>query len=471
MVMKKVPVMAALALAVAAALPYRAHAAPPEADQTKQTDTVSREEYEALKRDHEELKKQMKELLEREHARDAQPTTNRLPGGPAMVAPVAPNSTAPVSTPATQEDLDEIDKTLRDIKRELHDSRPGLEKIVIAGDAAFGFSSVKGSKSSFDAGIAPLILIQPYDRLLIEAAADIGIDNDEHGHSETTFDLTIANASFIVNDNLIVGGGLFVAPFANYHRHFDPPWINKLPDDPAVFSDGGLAPSSVVGFFANGAFHVSPECKILYDAYVSNGPNLETQDPGSAGQLHFDNYTDLNNNKAVGGRIAIQPITPLEVGYSIQFGKAGDTGFKDVDALLQAVDFQYRREYPRIYGTIDVNGAWVWSNVGSATYDSDGSLGFGPTHFSNSRNGGYVTLAYRPTAVSNKYLRKTDYIVRIDALTTPLGAPGGDHERRLTLGFDYWITPAAVVKFAYEFDHKKAGENADGFFMQLGLGL
>jgi hypothetical protein len=456
--MKKPPLTLAFCVALAtvtvAAIPARAQPAPPPAP-----DTVSRAEYEQLKRDQEELKKELMEL-KKERAAQAAPTTK------SNAAPAPP----PANTAARDADFDEIDKTLRDIKLQLHDTKSGTEKFLLAGDAAFGYTAQRGSKSSFSAGIAPLVLWQPYDHLLIEAAADIGISNDADGHSSTSFDLTIANASYIVNNNLIVGGGLFVAPFGVYHRHFDPPWINKLPDDPLVFSDGGLAPGSVVGVYASGAIPVN-RMKFTYDAYVSNGPNLETKDPGTAGQLHFDNYSDLNNNKAVGGRLGFLPLPQLEMGYSIQYGKAGSTGFQDVTALVQAVDVAYRRDFKEIYGTLDIHGEWVWSNVGKARYDPTGALGFGPTRFSNSRQGGYVLVAYRPSLLSHPILKKLEFITRYDAMFSPLKAPGGDHEQRVTLGVDYWINPAAVFKVAYQIDDRKAGPGANGFFMQLGLGL
>lgn len=465
--MRKLPIAMAISVATLATLPAVAQTAPP--PPTNQGDTVSRSEYDALKRDHDELRREVEELR-RERQAATTPSTGAAARGQVTTG-VTPAPAPGASPYATQEDLEEIDKTIHDIQSQLHEFHFGTDKLVIAGDAAFGFQSQKGTKSTFTAGIAPLALWQPTDRLLIEAAADIGLDTDAAGSSSTSFDLTIANASYIVNDYLVVGGGLFVAPFGVYHRHFDPPWINKLPDDPLVFSDGGLAPSSIVGAFLSGGAPVGHGMKVLYDAYVSNGPNVETQDPDTAGQLLFDNFLDLNNNKAVGGRIALQPITELEVGYSIQYGKSGATDFQDLDVVLQAVDAAYRKEFDAIAGTLDVHGEWVWSNVGKATYDPTGSLGFGPTRFSNVRNGGYVLVAYRPTLVHNKLVRNTEYVFRYDSMFSSLKAPGGDHEQRFTLGVDYWITPAAVFKVAYEFDHRKAESNADAFFVQLGLGL
>src|SRR5882724_325675 len=119
----------------------------------------------------------------------------------------------PAAQVATQEDIDDLDKRIRQIGRQVHAALPGSEHFVLLGDAAFGFTNQKKANSTFSAGIAPLFLWQPTDRLLVEAAMDIGIGTDSTNSSSTSVDLTIANASYIINDYLIVGGGLFVVPF------------------------------------------------------------------------------------------------------------------------------------------------------------------------------------------------------------------------------------------------------------------
>jgi hypothetical protein len=138
---------------------------------------------------------------------------------------------------------------------------------------------------------------------------------------------------------------------------------------------------------------------------------------------------------------------------------------------MHAFDFNYRPEIEAIGGRLDFRAEWIMSDTSAATYDADGSLGFGPTHFSSYRQGGYVQLAYRATKSNNKILRDLEFATRFDWLNSPLSTPGGEHEKRLTLGLDYWIAPNVVLKAAYEFDDKKVGENANGFFVQLGIGL
>src|SRR5205085_12012827 len=128
-------------------------------------------------------------------------------------------------------------------------------------------------------------------------------------------------------------------------------------------------------------------------------------------------------------------------------------------ATLQAVDFNYRPTIEAIAGVLDLRTELIFSDVSKETYDPTGALGFGPTRFGNYRQGGYVQLCYRPTLVSNKFLRDLEFVSRYDWVTNPLNAPGGDHEKRLTLGVDYWLAPNAVLKVAYEFDDRKVGEN------------
>jgi len=367
-------------------------------------------------------------------------------------------------------DMDDFDRRLKEIGDAANRALPGRETIVIAGDASVGFSVPRHGHSSFDAGVAPLILYRPVDHLLFEAAADIGVSTDETGSSSTSFDLTIADASYEVCDGLVVGAGLFVVPFGVYHNHFDPPWINKFPDDPLPFADGGIAPGSEVGIFARGAVPVR-SMKVTYDVYLTNGPQLITNDPAAAGSLNFDDFTDINNNKAVGGRFGFLPVPNAEMGYSIQYSKPGADPYGDVTALLQAVDLNWRQEVTPLMGVFDIRGEWVWTNIGTATYDPLGTAGFGPVTFGSHRNGGYAQLCYRPTLAGNKVIRNFELVSRFDFQEIPLDVPGGEREQRWIFGVDYWFAPNVVAKVAYELDNKTVGDDQNALLVQLGIGL
>jgi hypothetical protein len=420
---------------------------------------VSRKEFEQLLKKQETTDKELAQLKAERAA-------------PAVAATSQPAAKADAAQPVTQDDLDDIEHSLRGLKDDVHRALPGTEHLVIAGDAAVGFQTQRMTNSTFFGGVSPLILWEPTDRLLFEAGFDFGIDTDNTNTSSTSVDLSIADASFIVNDYLIVGGGLFVVPFGQYHNHFDPPWINKLPDDPLAFGNRAIGPGSEVGIFARGAAPICRDSKVTYDVYLANGPNLFTNDPTQAGSLNFDDFTDLNDSKAVGGRLGFLPVPSLEVGYSFEFAETAPPQFgRKVDAFLQAADLNYKQEFHPISGTVQVNAEWIWSSVGHAVYDPNHAMGFGPLSFSGYRDGGYVTLSYRPTLVPNKIVRNLEFVTRYDAVFIPMQAPGGGNEQRVTLGVDYWLTPSAVLKVAYEIDDNKAGPDQNAFFVQFGIGL
>jgi len=133
------------------------------------------------------------------------------------VAGVPTSQPAVTGAPAqavTQDDLEDIRSQLRNIGRQAHAGLPGTEHLVIAGDGAITFANLQkaSSPSSFNAIVSPLFLWEPTDRILVTAAFDLVAATDTTGNSSSSINLNIAEASVIVNDYLIVGGGLFIVP-------------------------------------------------------------------------------------------------------------------------------------------------------------------------------------------------------------------------------------------------------------------
>jgi NTP pyrophosphatase (non-canonical NTP hydrolase) len=428
-------------------------------DTTNNQQPVTRQEFEELRKDNADLRQEVADL-KKQQADQASNTEKELGD--------VKKQQADQATSADQ-DTDDFDKQLKTLNDRVDKAHPGLESLVIAGDANFGFSAQRKSDSTFFADMSPLILWQPVDsKFLIETAFDLGIGGADVTSENTTVTLNLADISYEVCDNFVVGGGLFAVPFGQYHNHFDPPWIDKFPDDPLAFD--AIAPISEVGFFAKGVIP-SGTTRWTYDIYAANGPNLITNDPNAAGQLNFNDYTDLNNNKAVGGRIGFLPFDDMDLGYSLQFSQPNPDGFQRVYNFAQAADFHWKPLVKPLGGKFDLAAEWIWSDLSAATYDPTGSLGFGPSKFSNDQQGGYVSLGYRATEADNKILQNLEYLVRYDSLRTPLDVPGGEHESRLTLGVDYWVTSYIVVKTAYEIDNKKVGPDQNAFILQIGVGL
>jgi hypothetical protein len=118
---------------------------------TTQPAPISREEYERLLRDQAQMRQELDQLKAQKNAT------------PSL------SSQAPPTQPVTQEDLDDIQHQVDKITRQVHSALPGSEHLLIAGDAAVGFTNQQKTNSTFSAIVSPLVLWQPSDQLLFEA--------------------------------------------------------------------------------------------------------------------------------------------------------------------------------------------------------------------------------------------------------------------------------------------------------------
>jgi hypothetical protein len=210
--------------------------------------------------------------------------------------------------------------------------------------------------------------------------------------------------------------------------------------------------------------------KFTYSAYVGNAPELRTDptivDPTEVGTLEFDNFDNIGNHVAAGGRIGFFPIPQLEVGYGLQYANVAPSGYgSSVNSWLQSPYLSYVRESAALKGTVNVKAQWVWSNVGNYTY-------VGAPGFNNNRNGGYAQIAYRPARVDNAIIKNLEAVFRYDMLNQ-VNTPTGVDETRYTVGLNYWLGPSTVVKAAYQFD-RQTGPNADphdALLLQMATGF
>jgi hypothetical protein len=404
---------------------------------------VSRAEYDSLKKELDSIKGQLAQMKKKSEA-------------PAQ----------------TSEETATLDEALNKVKLVAEGSGLGETKLLIAGDAAAGYIDEEGSPSTFTSEFNPMFLWQLDKRLFFEGGLEMAIEGpDESGEdSQTDVELDSAYLTYLLNDYASVGAGKFTTPFTIYHRHFDPSWINKLPLDPLAYADGGIAPDSSVGAFVVGAVPIRG-AMMNYEAYLTNGPALVTDDPDAAGSLNFDNYSDQNNNKAFGFRLGYLPVRELEVGYSFEFSKPSPCNFDTVRSYLHGLDLNYVKYNNYLKGRATVRAGWIWSQMSSATYDPTGSLGFGPLRFNNNRSGGYLEGAYRPTKATEEWVNNLEFALRFDRLDVSSRAPGGGDESRWIPGVDYWITPRSVLKVAYAFDDKDNGNDNDIFAIQVATGF
>jgi len=344
-------------------------------------------------------------------------------------------------------------------------SRPGETKMHLAGSASATFSLPDSGSSNFSATFSPIFLWQLNKSLLFEGEVEFELEDHD-----TVTKLEYAQLDWSLTDNLTLVAGKFLNPMNVFVERYEPKWINKLPDTPLAIYDG-ILPESNVGFQLRGVLPIAGAAKVNFAAYVSNAPSLITDDPEAFGQLDFDNFSSLSDNKAIGGRVGLQFCPNFEIGYGVQHARVqGDTG-PSARALQQSVDVQASLDALKGHWTL--LGQYAWSDVGGHVYDADGSLGFGPADFKNHRNGGYAQLSYRGKTYDSDFLNRLEVIVRADRSESPRLDPNGGDEKRLTFGLDYWLTGSTALKAAYEITHdSQNGEpDHDTFLFGIATGL
>ena len=421
------------------------------------SDYVSRAEYDKLKAEHEAMKQELEALK----AQIGQLAKGPVPGPAAAPAEGKQVVTEMPSQAAT----DELRQEVETLKAQVKETFPGSTKFLLAGYGTAGFTARSGEDPFFDAAFNAIFLWKLTDRLFFEGELELEFEDEE-----TTINLEIAQASYLLNDYMTIGVGRFLNPTDYFVERQHMNWVNKLPDKPLAVYDG-LLPESELGAQLRGVIPMGPT-KLEYVAFVANAPGLITSpdDFSELGTLDFDNDANVGGHVAIGGHVGFIPIPQLEIGYGIQRSKVG---LRDqaVDAILQSADFNYVQDSPLLKGLINFRAQWVWSHVGDFVYDPDGKQGFGPLEFNDNRNGGYVQLAYRPTHIDNDIIKNVEGVFRYDRLNQ-LHTPVGFDEQRFTLGLNYWVTPSAVVKVAYELDDKNGGARDQNAFMtQVAVGF
>jgi hypothetical protein len=429
------------------------------------SDYVSRAEYDKLKGEHEAMKKELEELKTavRQMANGTLPATPAE--GPSTAKATVPEGKQVVSAPSSQAVTDELRQEVDALKPQVKETFPGTTKFLVAGYGTGTFESKSGEDPFFDATFNAFFLWKLTDRLLFEGEVEFEFED-----GNTTTNLEIAQASYLLNDYMTLGVGRFLNPMNYFVERQHMGWVNKFPDKPLAVYDGLLSESDL-GAQLRGVIPIGPT-KLEYAAFVANAPGLITSfdDPTAVGMLDFGNTANHGGHVAIGGHIGFIPIPELEVGYGIRRSTVGPRD-DAVEAILQSVDLNYVKDSTFLKGLINARAQWVWSHVGHLLYDMDETGVPGSFTFNNNRNGGYAQLSYRPTHIDNDVIKNFEPVVRYDRFNQ-LHTPVGFDEERWSFGLDYWVTPSTVIKAAYEIDNKNNGaRDQNAFMLQVATGF
>ncbi|HEY4797976.1 MAG TPA: hypothetical protein VII99_02760, partial [Bacteroidia bacterium] len=202
--------------------------------------------------------------------------------------------------------------------------RGSSTKFLLAGKATASWTNtmahVDGSPdvkahTFFPDGLMLMPLVKLNDRLFLDAQIELAA-NDGIG-AGATMNLNEIIMYYRLAPNLNIMFGNFSPKYGLYLGVLDD-FTNRYATDPIGVSRG---PQTQTGIGIQGGLQLGYS-KMNYQVYLSNGPRYIVDSTGAThGQMGYDNYTDNNKNKAIGGSIGFLPFSnsSLQIDVSGQY--------------------------------------------------------------------------------------------------------------------------------------------------------
>ncbi|MCI0460470.1 MAG: hypothetical protein L0Z62_26245 [Gemmataceae bacterium] len=280
-----------------------------------------------------------------------------------------------------------------------------------------------------------------------------------------------AQLDWFLTDSLTLVVGRFYSPLGFFNERLHTTWVFKTPDRPLVFQQVFPSPLSLSGLQLRGAHYLGDwPVKLEYTGFVTNGLSLDVRAPdprdfANLAQMR-DPFDDVNNSKAVGGRLGLSfPTLGVIAGLSgLANGAYDRAGEHDLSSW--GLDLSWHK------GNWDVRFEYARTNQQAPA---------APIR----RQGFYAQVAYRPYDCGIDLLSKLEGVFRFDHVQfdgidlAVTGLDFGTRERipvdrnRYTFGLNYYPYPSLVVKVAYQInDELRFRELRDnGFIAQVAWGF
>lgn len=352
---------------------------------------------------------------------------------------------------------------------------------MVSGYANVQFVEPEEGDSTFSTLFAPIFLFKHSDRLLFEGELEFEFEGDE-----TEVGVEYAQVDYMFSDNAIFVGGKFLLPLGVFGERIHPSWINKLPTAPIIYGGHGGSAAGMIpvmsdfGVQLRGGFATGP-MRWNYAAYAVNGPraNVDEHEEEEGGH-HAEapvNYEptseDDNDNKAVGLRVGILPISGLELGVSYYSGMVTYNEFVAEDQapgeetenpiVLTMVDFTYQWSALRLEGEYLIEDSDKIDEY-VIHYHEGPPPETEEQHIPGERVGYWVQGSY---AFSGWI---PDLVLRYGETTSD----GEDVGSQTAFGLNWWLQSSAVLKLAAvtnELEEEDGTETTTDYYVALAMGF
>jgi len=217
----------------------------------------------------------------------------------------------------------------------------------------------------------------------VKFASELEIEHGIRGAGENEISLEFAHLDYLINEPFNIRAGILLVPIGKFNLLHDSP-LNDLTDRPLVSQF--IIPSTMsetgAGFY--GTFYPGRTSKLDYELYVTTGPcgsnpdgspriNEETGTKSSRQRkcANSSDGLDINNGKAVSGRVAFSPMLGVEVAGSGYYGNSSPSSYNPLS--ITAIDWTLQKGPFEIIG----EAAWAYAR-GNARAIPGNTIGFAP---------------------------------------------------------------------------------------------
>jgi hypothetical protein len=218
----------------------------------------------------------------------------------------------------------------------------------------------------------------------VKFASELEIEHGIRGAGENEISLEFAHIDYLVNEPVNIRAGIVLIPIGKFNLLHDSP-LNDLTDRPLVsqFVIPSTMSETGAGFY--GTFYPGRTSKLDYELYVTTGPcghkpdgeprvNEESGTKGSRQRKCADSADglDINNGKAVSGRVAFSPMLGVEVAGSSYYGNQSPASYNPLS--IHAIDWTLQKGPFEIIG----EAAWAYARGNSRAIPGNTFNGFSP---------------------------------------------------------------------------------------------
>lgn len=323
----------------------------------------------------------------------------------------------------------------------------------------------------------------------LKFASEIEIEHGIRATNDVEISLEFAHIDYLLNEKVNLRGGVVLIPLGKFNLLHDSP-LNDLTDRPIVSRLIIPSTMSETGAGLYGTFYPGRTGKLDYEVYFTTGPCGYNSD-GEPRVTEFNGTKDsrqrkcgsadgldINNGKAVSGRLAFSPMLGVEVAGSGYFGNQSATSYNPLSIF--AIDWTIQK------GPFELIGEAAWAHargnsraITGNTFQgiSPGSLltGIGtlnPLGTPPERmqgfyiQGNYHFMPSFLTRLSPKRFGEGSTftaVIRYDRVNLNLankGENGGELEQ-ISFGLNYRPVEDAVIKMSYQYMPKSLNPNND----------